>query len=73
MGAERRSRDCGWDDEVRNESTGNYRGFKTDFRVRTAYARKVVSRKLVDSATVPVDGANVQFKKSIAGICSERP
>lgn len=52
---------------------GNYRGFKTNFRVRTAYARKVVSRKLVDIATVPVDATNVQFKKSIAGICSYRP
>lgn len=48
---------------------GNYRGFKTNFRVRTAYARKVVSRKLVDIATVPVHAADVQFKKSIAGIC----
>jgi hypothetical protein len=48
---------------------GHYRGVKTNFRVRTAYARKVISRKLVDTATVPVDAANVQFKKSIAGIC----
>jgi hypothetical protein len=49
---------------------GNYRGLKTNFRVRTAYARKVISRKLVDIATLPVDAANVQFKKSIPGIYS---